>query len=80
MKLSFLAVICILLLCLLLLPLGCTQTLTQPRLDGSVPIVRVRILENLNQATITASQPPIVTVSQNPARRRINMSSGARFR
>lgn len=77
MKLSFLAVICILLLGLLLLPLGCTQTLTQPKLDGSVPIVRVRILENLNQATISASQPPIVTVSQNPARRRINMSSGA---
>ncbi len=71
----------ILLLALLLaglfLPGGCTQTLTQPRLDGTVPIVRVRVFEDLTDATLTASHPPTVTVSSSSIVRRLNIAAGA---
>jgi stage II sporulation protein D len=68
------------LLGLLFLPGGCTQTLTQPQLDGRTPMVRVRIVEAAPDATLTASHPPTVSVSSNNTLRRLNVAPGTPVR
>lgn len=70
----------ILLLLLLVLPGGCTQNLTQPRLDGAVPLVRVRLIEGVDQITLSASHAPTVTASGDNVPRRLNIESGASVR
>lgn len=69
-----------LLLVLLLLPGGCSQNLTQPRLDGTVPIVRVRIIDGVEQVTLAASHAPTVTATSDNIPRRLNINPGSSVR
>ncbi len=65
------------LLCLMAALSGCNPPLEESHLDGSVPIVRVRILDNLSELSITAAQPPTISVSSDPALRRLNVADDA---
>jgi len=69
-----------LLLLLLAVPAGCSSDLSQPRLDGAVPLVRVRLLEGVDHVTLTATHPPVVMASSDQVQRRLNVSSGTRVR
>src|SRR5690606_4229751 len=66
----------LLFLLLFLLPLGCGQPVHTPVPEGT-PIVRVRILENLKQVTVAASEEPSIRFTSEPAPRRLRLSGGA---
>lgn len=69
-----------LLLLLLGLPGGCAQDLSQPRLDGGTPLVRVRLLDRVEQVTLTATHAPTVVASSDGVRRRLNVASNTPVR
>ena len=63
------------LILLLGLPGGCAKDLSQPRLDGGAPLVRVRLLDNQEQVTLSVTHPPTVVASGDGVRRRLNLAS-----
>ncbi len=78
MKLKFLSLG--LLILLLGLPGGCAQDLSQPKLDGAIPLVRVLLLDDVEQVTLRATHPPTVVASSDGIKRRLNVSSGTPVR
>lgn len=67
----------LLILVLLFLQAGCTSTTqTPPLLDGSKPMVRIRLMQSVDQVTLAASQPPSFTVASYQGNRTLNLSAG----
>src|SRR5262245_48977339 len=63
----------ILLLCLLL-PAGCTPS--RPTATGQPPLIRVKILSNLDSLLVTASSPPTVRAQSDATGRLMNFPAG----
>jgi len=58
------------------LPMGCSQT-TGTRDVGGIPVVRVRVLENIQQVTIAASTKPIIQFTSDKSTKQLNLEGGA---
>lgn len=63
-------------LVLMLSPPGCTPTDTGQAIPLEGRIVRVRLLTGVEQATISAGQPPLYSTSSDPAQRYLNLPRG----
>jgi len=61
---------------LLFIPAGCRQTAGAKSASGA-PVVRVKLLQNQDQVTLTAAQPPIVHVTASPDAKRLNLPDGS---
>jgi stage II sporulation protein D len=76
MKTSLLALLCCALLSLVFLPTGCSQDIEPADFSGHTPLVRVLIVQGQSSIKLTASQPPLLYFSNEPAPHRLAIASG----
>jgi len=59
-----------------LLGAGCSQNLSRGRRSEDSPVVRVRVLQNLDKVMITASEPPVAKAASDSVSHALNFPAG----